>query len=653
MMRKFKKRWLLILVFISVLSASAFNRRYKKVDAEEIETTEVTPYEKPSGNASYFLGIRLSNGYILQPDEKTYIQVGQTKSIYADARRSLSAQLIWGGLFPTRQYQWYKSTDGKTWSKVSSKDSGTNKNLKITPTETGTTYYQLDTYWKVLVGSSTHTHLYSNVATVNAVPEPVDATEVKVTTDDDYLYNSTNDIVNIETYAHAHPTPEDFTGTVTWSIDNTNLATIDEETGLITANTSRRAGIVTVTATLHNPIGEDITGSTELLIGGGLEDQTVKAGKTATFDLRGNISELDEEDSEYTVKWYKEDPISHTRTQLQKDDPQALSYTTPATTLDDDGTIFLAIIQVKYNGKSYSYTTNDAMLHVIPEGGPDLSLTNTLTNETFNDGTNTNTMLFGVKDDDVIKYSDTVTNNSTSGTLTDATYTLPLRKDTKVTSVKVDGNETDNYKISDNDTTNSQDLAISGLNFKINESHKIEVETTVSGIDTKTSYTSLPYITGKNDDNDTYQKVGQDMTLNYAPDVVLVHNVRDIDYGMINAVSNKTTIARQDELNLPNNIMEVEDMRRYKEPVKVTLKQMVPLQTEDGNVLSGHLRYYDNGNFTNLLEEPSIVAQTKENEALTSLGWDKDNGILLYLDSGVNTAGIYSTKLEWSISDSV
>lgn len=655
-MRKLKKRWLLVLLFISILSASAFNRRYKEVDAEDIETTKVEPYKKPTGDATKFLGIWLTSGYVLQPQKDTYIEVGQTKSLRGSAGRSAILQALTLP-YTFKRYQWYKSTNGTSWSKVSSKESGNKQELPITPTEEGETYYQLDIYFETITGLTTAAHLYSDVATVHAVPEPVDAASVEVTTDDDYLYNSDNDLVNTETYARAYPTPVNFTGTVTWSISDTNLATIDPDSGLITANTSRRSGVVTVTATMHNPVGADITGDTEVTIGGGLEDQTVKAGKTATFDLRGNISELDDEseDNDYTIKWYKEDPITHTRTQLQKDEPRALKYTTPETTLNDDGTIILAIIQVRYNGKSYSYTTNDAYLHVIPEGGPNISMTNSLSNETFNDGTNTDTMLFGVNNDDVIKYSDKVTNDSTSGTLKNATYTLPLRTGTKVTSVQVDGSDVSNedYQVVDNNDTGNKDLVISGLNFKINESHQVDVETIVASIDKKTSYQTVPYVTGKTDDDEDYQKFGNNLALNYTTGTVVINKVNDIDYGSINSYGNNKTIARQDELNLPNNVMELEDMRRYKKALTVTVDQDGPLQTSSGDVLSGHLRFYNNGSYQTLLGQPAVIAETNDDEELLSLGWDKDNGILLFLESKLNVAGTYKTTLNWTVADSV
>ena len=658
MMRKFKKRWLLILVFISILSASSFNRHYKEVGAQEEDTTEVVPYKKPSGDATKFLGIWLTSGFNLQPASETYLEVGQTKTISGNAGRSMVMYALTIG-YTSKKYQWYKSTDGKTWSKDTS-SSAKKKTLSITPSEVGKTYYQLEVYWQMPIINTKASYLYSNVATVNAVPEPVNATGVEVTAADDYLYNSSNDLVNTETTAHAHPDPANFTGTVSWSVDNENLATIDKETGEIEANTSRLSGVVRVTATLHNPNGSTISNFKDITIGGGLEDQTVNAGKTATFDLRGNIGDLDDNDDDgennnnYTVKWYKEDPITHTREQIQKDDPQALSYTTPKTTLDDDGTLFLAIIQIKYAGKTYSYTTNDAFLHVKPEGGPNISITNTMENSTFNDGTNTDNMLFGVNNGDQVVYHDTLKNNTTGGRLNDATYTLPLKNGTTVKSVKIDGAETDNYKLSSNSTTNATDLVISGLAFNINESHTIDVETEVAGIDKKDSFDSIPYITGKDDDGIAYQKIGNQNIINYTLDTVAIKNANDIDYGTLNSVMSEGTLNRPDELNLPNNLVDIEDTRRNKKSVVLNVEQVGEFKNQSSSeVLSGHLRFYNGKTYYDLLNNPVSVYQTENDEPLNSQGWGRDEGILLYMDSKVNTAGTYSTTLNWEIKDSV
>ena len=323
--------------------------------------------------------------------------------------------------------------------------------------------------------------------------------------------------------------------------------------------------------------------------------------------------------------------------------------------MDDDGTLFRAIIKVNYGNKSYVYETNEAMLYVIPDGGPNMELTNQLTNETYNDGSNTDTMLFDVINNDVVNYSDTVTNKSTSGTLSNATYVLPLRKNTRVTSIKVDGAEiaTDKYKININKQTNNTDLLIPDLNFKINESHKIEVSTTVADITAKESFQVIPYIRGTDDDGDDYQKTGRDEFINYSTNDIKTET-KPINYGTINTISTNPKIARQAELNLPNNVIEIDDNRRNKTPVTVTLSQNGEfIEDKTGSILSGHLRYYQDKDSKNLLIEPTVIGQTKQDEALQSIGWDKDNGVLLYMESKWNSAGTYKTVLDWTIQDSI
>lgn len=230
---------------------------------------------------------------------------------------------------------------------------------------------------------------------------------------------------------------------------------------------------------------------------------------------------------------------------------------------------------------------------------------------------------------------------------------MPLKKGTGVSSVKIDGVETTDYKLTDNDVTNSLDLSIPNLIFKINQAHNIEVTTKVSGITRRESFASVPYIQGKDDDNDSYQKVGQSETLNYTTGSIEINKVRDIDYGTINTFGSGQTIKRQDELNLPNNIMEVEDMRRYKLPLKVRVSQTNELKNDNGDVLAGRLRFYDNGKYQDLFENDTVVAESGADEELYSIGWDENNGILLFLESKWNASGTYKTTLNWTIEDSI
>ncbi|APX71994.1 hypothetical protein M5C72_02300 [Companilactobacillus allii] len=643
-----KKGIVFVTLLFTLLTVVFFVNETRSVSADD---TEIGYYKKPTGDVRKFLGIWLTSGYNLQPSTDNYVQVNNTVTLHTDSGRSVWDRAI--SLNGFSHYKWYQSTDGQKWSKVPDKENGDRKHMPVTPTTTGTVYYQQRVAWYYLFEVLTSPVVYSQVAAVHSLPDPVNATDVEVTTDDDYLYNSDNDVTDTTTYAHADITPANFTGTLSWSIDDTNLATIDEDTGLITANTLRKSGTVTVTATLTNPDGTITTGDTKVQIGGGLDDQTVKAGKTATFSLRGNIGELDEDDTSYSVKWYKEDPITHYRTQLDVDS-KALSITTPETTLDDDGTLYLAIIQVKMGTTSMSYTTNDAFLYVTPEGGPDINIDDTLENETFNDNTNTDTMLYGVINGDKVTYHNTITNDSQTGTLSDGKYVLPLHSDTEVTKVTLDGTElsSDEYEVTENDTTKEINLIISDLNFKNNQSHSIDVETVVGGITKKETTQTIPYITGKDDDGDSYQKIGKVESISYSTDMI-EQSINDIDYGEVVSYGQEALVYRSDDLNWPNNLIEIDDMRRYKNPVTVSVSQGADLENEKGQTLSGNLRYYDDdGKYTDLLSSSAVVKSTAENEQLESIGWYKNNGLVLYLN-GASSAGVYTTQLNWEISDTI
>ena len=643
-----KKGVVFLVVLFSLLTGGLFIKKSKEISAAD---TEIGYYKKPTKDVRKFFGIWLSSGYNLQPNAENYVEVNNTVTLHTDSGRSFWDRAI--SLNGFSHYRWYKSTDGKKWTKMTDKENGDRKHMPVTPTAVGTTYYQQRVSWYYLVELLTSPVVYSKVAAVHAVPEPVNATDLTVTTDDDYLYNSVNDVTDITTYAHAHVNPSNYTGKLSWSIDDTSLATIDEESGLITANTLHKSGIVTVTATLVNPNGIVVSNKAIVQIGGGLDDQTVKAGKTATFSLRGNIGELDEDDTSYTVKWYKEDPITHYRTQIDADS-HALSITTPATTLDDDGTLFLAIIQVKFGVTSMSYTTNDAFLYVTPEGGPNITIDDTLENTTFNDGTNTDTMLYGAINGDKISYHNIITNNSQTGTLSEGKYNLPLHSNTQVTKVTLDGIEltSDQYEISSNDDTDEDNLIVGDLNFKNNQSHSIDVETIVGGIAKKESLQTIPYITGKDDDGDSYQKIGKIETINYVVDMI-EHSINDIDYGKVVSYGQDALVYRSDSLNWPNNLMEIDDMRRNKTPVTVSVSQGENLENENGQVLSGHLRYYkDNGEYTDLLNSSAVIKTTKNEEKLEPIGWYKNNGLILYLH-GISRAGVYKTQLNWEITDAL
>jgi hypothetical protein len=640
------KRFLIFIMPIFMISLTIITTEHQSQAEEE---TVVTPKYTPTKDPTKFIGIWLTSGYSLQPKENYYTTVNNSVTIKTNTGRSVWTLLT--GIFDSASYQWWESTDGKTWSKISKSNGGQKKNLVVTPKETGSIWYQLDTQYAFL--GINKKHLYSKVGAIHALPEPVNATKVEVSVDDDYLYNTSDNLSNT-TYAHATPTPANATGTVDWSVDDESLATVDSE-GLVTANNQDKTGTVHVIATMTNPDGTKFQGSAPVEIGGGLEDKTVKSGETATFTLKGNTGgdgDDEENNGSVTIDWYRYDPNTGQRTKVESNG--GTSYTTPDTTYADNGSFYQAVITLKVNLITKTITTNKAKLTVIPSGDPDIELTNQLTNQTFTTKDNDEHNLYDVVNSDNIVYHDTLKNNSNDGLLKNGFYVIPMHTGTTINSIKVNDQKLDDDKFSiiHNDEDDTDDLVIELDTLNIQEVATIDVDTTVKNATQKESRSYIPYIYGTNNDDNVYRKDGAVETISYTTNS-LDANIKDIDFGTIKAFSKGTLQHRPSAMNSPNNIIDTSDQRRDKGGLKVFVSQLNEFTDDNSEVLPVSLRYYDNGNYTEVLNNKVQISQSDIGQELSSIGWNKDDGLLLHVNDDHLKAGKYSTTLTWYFENSL
>jgi len=650
---KNKKRWTLVLVMLAFFSLLSFTDRVREVKADDIPVEEIKPYKTPTDDVRKFLGIWMTSGYALQPKDYSYTKVDSPVTLYTDQARSFVTALL--TLTSWAHYQWYETSGDGKWKEVSKKNGGTKKNLTLTPTEIGTKYYQQETSWYMVISALSPT-VYSKVAAVKALDKHVYATDLDITLDDDYIYNYESKVTTTSTYAHATVTPADFTGTIKWSIDCPDLATIDPDSGFIQANPRTKSGIATVTATALNADGTTVSKDKEITIGGGLEDQTVKAGDDATFELMGNIGEFEEEEGlNYTIRWFKEDPITHQQEEVDAG-KNSTSYTIPKTTLNDDGTLVYAVISVQANGGPYEYTTNEAMLHVIPEGGPQISLEDTIENKTFNSGSDTNTELYDVNKGDNVIYHSVINNHSTGGSLMDATYTLPLRKDTVINGITLDGRTLteDEYQTSVDEESGNISLVVNLPKLGMEAEHDLDVDTKVGDVSSRESYRTTAYIKGKDDSGNDSQKIGATRSLNLTTGI-LQYSIAKIDYGTIKPINNQSLIRRQnDASNWPDNMIDIDDMRRNKSAVSLYVTQKGDFVNGNQDVLQGRLKYVDDDEEQDLMTGSAMVSETQNNQEMKSLSWKADEGVLLAMDNNkMNSGGAYKTELQWDLIDSV
>lgn len=642
--KKIIKIFLLLLIPLILLALTTNSTEQTiKADREEVV---VIPKNKPNDPPKKFLGIWMTNGYGLQPAKDSYTSVGIPITIRAKAGRSMWSVLF--GAWDSPHFRWSKSTDGKNWTDVSSNDNGHNRNFTITPNEVGTTWYQLDTQYYAT--SLLKTHIYSEVAAVHTLADPIVAEKLNVTVDDDYLYNTSDNFSNT-TYAHAVPVPEYATGEVTnWTVDKPELATIDED-GEITANSNGLSGWVEATATWKNTYGGEIYGSTSVEVGNGIDDQTVKSGQTATFSLRGNTggSGEDEDSGTLTIEWFKNGKSVASGKEMSE-------YTTPKTTMADDGAMYHAVLTFKKGiFGSAKKTTNKARLTVLPLDDPDIQLTNKIVNNSFVHENNTDNHLINVVNGDSVTYSDNLFNQSTEGPLNNAYYVIPLYKQTQVNSVTVDGTilAKDDYTIGPNSDTGNDDLIIKLGDIAPQSSKNISVDTTVKNITGPTNLKFTPYIYGDNKaETSVYRKNGTPEIIDYISDLIYP-NVQNIDFGSITPYSKNKLLYRPKKINNPNNIINIDDQRRDKDSVSVYVAQYNDFINENGDTLPANLRYYEDGNYKPIYNNKIKIHESDTGSNLSSIAWNKEDGLLLHIDDNLMTTGKYTTTLTWSFENTL
>lgn len=636
--------FLLVIMLVIVITGGIANKKVQAANNDEIK-----PMNKPSDSPHSFLGVWTSNGYTLQPNSETYTTPGHKIVLNTKAVKS-----GWGFMDPS--YRWYKSTDaGENWSEVSNYDAGMTKNLHITPKEVGTTYYQQKVDWissSWWVSSQT---AWSRVAAVHAVSQDVPAKKIELSHDHDYLYNIPSELAPNSTLIRADIDPKDYTEDLVWSVDNNDLATIDKETGELFANHNEKSGIVTVTATIDNADGTKVSANTKVAIGGGLMDQITKSGEASKFSLLGIIGRLDihtKEESEYTIKWFKQPVGTSKKVPVEAFDNKSsiLEVTDPK--MVNNGDLYWAVINVKTENNNHTYTTNKAKLTVTPADKPDIELNNKVKNNSF-DTNNIETFLNQVANGDKLVYETEIINNSDSGSLINGQLVIPIHHGTNIDSVFVDDLELnkDSYSYLDEYDANSSAVVVNKINCLPGQRKHVIVKATVSNISQNETLTSRPTVISKEEDH-SYSKEGQIMTINYVTNS-LNKNIRDISYGAINAYSKEKVISRTEDTNMPNNIVEIEDQRRVKNPMKIFVSQSSEFTSKKGFVLPGGLRLYNNGQYVDIADNKALVATSGKDESVKSIGWSEQNGLLLYIHGDSIAEGIYSATLNWTFENSI
>lgn len=597
-------------------------------------TTSVQAADKPiSGKGSPSLapvglfGIYMNTGYALQPQNQ-YTYLNNPKTLTTATAHSILDSINLGG---TDHITWYQSIDeGKTWTPV---PNGNAADLTVTPKTTGIVYYQQSFEYYLIPPVFLHTYYYSNVVSVTTLPAAVNATNLKVTTKDNYLYN--NQSTTATTYAEATPTPYNATGTLTWSIDNTNLAKIDPTTGAIIANNAGKSGTVKVTGTMTNDKADPISASTDVKIGGGLDDQTVDKGKTATFSIQGSFGT-----TPTSVVWHKVD-TSNKDTVVSNG--TSTTYTTPATTVTDDKAKYYAVINTTVNGSSNTITTNKATLNVKVDKTPKVIISSKMENLTNNDS-NTDHELTNVMAGDQGKISGTMTDENADSSLAKGVFSITMPGDISNTTLYIDGKQY-NYGMPVPDGDGNAAITAKDIDFTSQKQHTFELDFT-SNTATNTTFTTHAQLAGTDSSGnslDTYN--GEGLTIDFV-DGLLHADASNVDFGTLTYADVGEQITGTVD---GNYLLKVADNRRDKTAQVITLRENSPFNNGSHD-LAATLSFDNNGTMTPLNTADQQIASTKSDATVPSIGPNNGQNLKLQLANAAIQKGSYTTTLDWTIT---
>jgi len=622
------KWWLRVLVgllaLVVVMVGGQGNQQIEDVQA----ATGIPGKGSPSGTPLGMFGLYLNTGFSLQPDNR-YTSVNRSVMLTTATAHSMVDILI---PLASDHFQWYQSTsDGKNWQGV---DGAKKADLTVTPTQVGTVYYQqsFQYYVTMSIPYVTPTY-YSRVAALTTFPQPIPATGLKVTSDQNYLYNNQGNAM--VTYVHGTPTPATATGELTWTSSDDDLATVNEATGEVKANTSGQSGTVVITGTLTNDDGSTETDQVAIEVGGGLmAEQRVAEGQTATFSVQGSFAEAPS-----AVVWH--------RVMGGKDSVvvsgNKRSYTTLATSMADDQAQYYAVVTIKApDGSMQNMTTNRSKLTVIPDTTPKVTVTNQVEDVTDNTG-NTTSELSNILSGDTCKVTGSFKEENSYSRLMggDFLITLPVGVQPAIT---VDGQEAHYAKYPSGG--DSMTVLVAGLDFTKTKTHTFSVTFTSNQTDNRTMKTWVE-LSGEDAQHNTINTYsGAPLTLKFT-DGKLHAAANDVNFGEItttNLGQEISGIATGD-----GDLLDVTDNRRRKTATTIDLRQETPFSNGQTTLTAG-LSYDDGLGRPALLltNADQTVASVASGMPVPSIGKSHGENLKVKVATPDFLPGKYTSQLDWT-----
>lgn len=595
-----------------------------------------------------------TSGIINQVQDNYYVNPGKSVEISADGRRSLLD--VRYGKNRALNYEWRMASNSEKWHTI-----GTNsKHLSFTPEKDETYWIQLKIsypFWDFLAlltnGPPTIKYIYSQVAKVNVIPDPIKANQLEIATDTDYIYNRPNFFNGQSIYATAHTKPLNTTEQATWSLrdKDSELAHIDED-GKITANVLEdgihKSGEIQVSATTnHNFFDADFLHATKTIqVGGGLMDVHATVGNEAIFKIQGfRENELTNDNKGVTITWQRKerDSAEYTDVTSENASDNPLIYKIPDASPQDDESFYRAIIQTNVDRRPYRYETNPAKLLIAPADKADINIEAIIDNDTFTSHEDTSSDLYNVVAHDEIKYYFKITNLG-KNRIQNSELKFNLMAGTKITDINA------NLIPEIQEQGETQEVTIPTGSLMSKQSIEVQFRAKTPTINKRHKITDQPVFISHYSSKEPFVVEGPELNLNYLTNRVEL-TPQDIIFEPIRPGDNDYLKYRLPDSDMP---IAVDDQRRNKSrAVGLFLQQDTPLTNQENKILPANLFFHQGNRPFEDITEKTLIATSKQFEPLKSVKWKHDNGLLLHLNSNNLASGDYQANLSWSIDDSI
>lgn len=620
------KKALLILFFL-LLSTFIWNT--KVVFAEETNISDLRLVGTPSapGKVGWVFG---KDGFMNIPDNKSviseeeftlnaglrYINLNRVEwfQVFKDRAPQILKK---GGLsrqYPLRHPAWYT--------------------LKSNPIQLHGNNSD-DYYFQIAAIGYNSPPKYSSVIKVHVNSKNVNPTGIEVYSDKSYLnsFEKYTGIANMK----ARLKPDNANGKVRWSSnDDPSIATVDPDTGVVTASTKGEKNTFTVTGTIKSDNSKTFSDSFTFKVGKGLDDVEEQEGGTAVFNIQGDIVGHGEK-----IIWYRlKNNGKKIKLKKQPVNPEVLKIEHLEKKKHNNKYFFAEIIpQTGTILNKDNLLTNVAKLTVTSSTFPKILMDFSLKNNTFDlNQTPNRTYLNQVATNDEIYMVGTISDENENSRLKKGSLTFNVPDNSQDVQIQFDGKQIQYIR-------DGNKIKIDNLDFKQKNSQpfQILVKYRISGY-SETPYQGTIHFEEQSEDKNI-QLVKKDFESKLLMDFSNYNinmTASSLDF-LVNRVNGQTS-SKYAKVNNPNGeILHIEDNRIVHQPIGIYLK----LDDLEENDFSPTFYYHFKNSSLKITPGQWIeVEEARNGEKLQSI--TGRNRLEMVLPKQSPATGSFKARFEWT-----